>query len=56
MKLLDTTVIIGILRGDAKLKDVIEKIKDEELAITVLTYFELFQEFTVETSKKKKKY
>ncbi|MBS7648397.1 type II toxin-antitoxin system VapC family toxin [Candidatus Bathyarchaeota archaeon] len=42
MKILDTSVIIGILRGDSELKKLIEKLKGEEVATTVLTYFEIF--------------
>jgi len=42
MKLLDTTIVIGILRGDEEVKGLMKKLGDEELATTVLTYFELF--------------
>jgi hypothetical protein len=42
MKLLDTGVIIGILRGDEKLSDLVKQLHSEELATTTLTYFELF--------------
>ena len=42
MKLLDTTIIVGILRGDEDLEGLVEELSGEELATTVLTYFELF--------------
>ncbi len=42
MKLLDSSIVIGILRGDKKLKDVVKELSKEEVATTVLTYFELF--------------
>lgn len=42
MKLLDSSVIIGILRGDEKLRKVARELSREEITTTVLTYFELF--------------
>ncbi|MBS7648968.1 MAG: type II toxin-antitoxin system VapC family toxin [Candidatus Bathyarchaeia archaeon] len=42
MKMLDTSIVIGILRGDSEIKELVEKLKGEEVATTVLTYFEIF--------------
>lgn len=42
MKILDTSIIIGILRGDSEMKRLVEELKGEEVATMVLTYFEIF--------------
>jgi hypothetical protein len=42
VKLLDSSVLIGILRGDEKLRKVAKELSREEITTTVLTYFELF--------------
>lgn len=42
MRILDTSVIIGILRGEPEIKGLVEELKSEEIATTVLTYFEIF--------------
>ena len=42
MKLLDTSIIISILRGDETIKPLIEKLAGEELCTTTITQFELF--------------
>lgn len=42
MKLLDTSIIISILRGDEKIKDVVEKLNKESFCTTTITQFELF--------------
>lgn len=42
MKLLDTSIIISILRGDETVKPLIEKLAKEELCTTTITQFEIF--------------
>ncbi|MEM3607394.1 MAG: type II toxin-antitoxin system VapC family toxin [Candidatus Bathyarchaeia archaeon] len=42
MKLLDTSVIISILRGDEEIKDLVERLNEGRLCTTTITQFELF--------------
>lgn len=42
MKLLDTSVIMSILRGDEEIKDLVERLNEGRLCTTTITQFELF--------------
>ncbi|MEM2122686.1 MAG: type II toxin-antitoxin system VapC family toxin [Candidatus Bathyarchaeia archaeon] len=42
MKLLDTSIIISILRGDEEVRDLVERLNKGSLCTTTITQFELF--------------